>query len=108
MPDYGTTLKNTLDNLSQILLGRSEVHGDYEETFKLIAEYWTVYLRGIGLIGYEDELSQNDSAHMLTLFKIARASVNPDNEENPDDGAGYQVLASAMIRAAKEQAATPR
>ena len=49
---------------------RQDVYGSPEDSFALIAEYWTLYITS--RIDPEDELSASDIAIMMTLFKIAR------------------------------------
>ena len=77
-------------------------HGEPEETFGLIAAYWSAHL-GIAV-------SETDVAALMTLFKLARLKANPTNPENWVDGCGYLAcggeIAAQQARSATESAAT--
>lgn len=81
---------------------RNVTHGEPEETFGLIAAYWSAHL-GIAV-------SETDVAALMTLFKLARLKANPTNPENWVDGCGYLAcggeIAAQQARSATERAAT--
>lgn len=81
---------------------RNVTHGEPEETFGLIAAYWSAHL-GIAV-------SETDVAALMTLFKLARLKANPSNPENWVDGCGYLAcggeIAAQQARSATERAAT--
>tara|TARA_R100000935_G_scaffold49911_2_gene75564 strand:- start:412 stop:687 length:276 start_codon:yes stop_codon:yes gene_type:complete len=60
---------------------RNSTHGDMEDNFTLIAEYWGLHL--------EFHINAHDVAVMMTLLKLARLKSNPQNSENWVDGCGY-------------------
>lgn len=68
---------------------RQDVHGNPEDTFHLISEYWTCYLA--------NPISAADVAVMMTLFKIARLQKNPDHGDNVLDAVGYMAIAGELI-----------
>lgn len=74
---------------------RQDVHGNPENTFGLIADYWSVYL------SHSTEnmilIDASDVAIMMTLFKIARLQVNPQHRDNILDGIGYLAIAGELI-----------
>ena len=81
---------------------RNVTHGEPEETFGLIAAYWSAHL--------DHPVSAADVAAMMTLFKLARLKANPTNPENWVDGCGYLAcggeIAAQQARSATERAAT--
>lgn len=80
---------------------RNVTHGEPEETFGLIAAYWSAHL--------DHPVSAADVAAMMTLFKLARLKANPTNPENWVDGCGYLAcggeIAAQQARNATERAA---
>ena len=60
---------------------RAADHGDMEDNFATIAEFWSSYL---GL-----EVQSHDVAAMMVLLKIARIRSNPSHPDNWIDCAGY-------------------
>lgn len=81
---------------------RNVTHGEPEETFALIAAYWSAHL-GI-------PVTETDVAALMTLFKLARLKANPSNPENWVDGCGYLAcggeIAARQARSDTESAAT--
>lgn len=68
---------------------RHDQYGEAEDSFALIARYWSAHL-GV-------EVSAFDVAQMMTLLKIARARSNPAHLDNYIDAAGYTALAAEMV-----------
>lgn len=67
---------------------RQNVYGSPEDSFALIAEYWSIYITSRP---EQDELvvlKSSDVALMMTLFKIAREA-NQHKRDNIVDAAGY-------------------
>ena len=79
---------------------RNVTHGEPEETFGLIAAYWSAHL--------DHPVSATDVAAMMTLFKLARLKANPSNPENWVDRCGYLAcggeIAAQQARSATERA----
>lgn len=74
---------------------RQDIHGNPENTFALIAQYWSTFLseeaeKQITICGA-------DVAAMMTLFKIARMQVNPFHNDNIVDGLGYLAIAGELL-----------
>ena len=74
---------------------RQDVHGAPENTFAVIATYWSAYLSQE--CGCKIELCDIDAAVMMVLFKIARLQVNPHHEDNVLDAIGYMAIAGELI-----------
>jgi hypothetical protein len=88
--------KEVLDAAARaVLRDRAATHGRPEETFGLIAEFWSSYLG--------QDLSPADAAMLLALLKIARQRQNPSHDDNYLDLAGYAACA-AELAALGEQA----
>ena len=81
---------------------RNVTHGEPEETFGLIAAYWSAHL--------DIPVTETDVAVLMTLFKLARLKANPTNPENWVDGCGYLAcggeIAAQQARRATERVAT--
>ena len=60
---------------------RAAEHGDMEDNFSTIAEYWSTHLGC--------KVSALDVSVMMTLLKVARIKSGPNNIDNYVDGAGY-------------------
>lgn len=60
---------------------RANTHGDMEDNFSTIAEYWTTHLG--------TPVTALDVSVMMTLLKLARIKSGHTNLDNYIDGAGY-------------------
>jgi len=60
---------------------RAATHGDMEDNFGVIAQYWSVHLN--------HTVTSVDVAVMMSLLKVARIRSNPQNADNWIDAAGY-------------------
>lgn len=75
---------------------RQDVYGNPEDSFSLIADYWSVYLDSLGFIKTEEKsLSGSNVAIMMTLFKIAREA-NQHKRDNVRDASGYLGIYADM------------
>ena len=84
-----------LDEVKQIICNdRQYTHGNPENTHRLIAEFWSLYLMEAGSLG--EPLTGQDVAVMMGLFKIARHAVNYSHRDNLIDGIGYLAIAAEM------------
>ena len=60
---------------------RAADHGDMEDNFATIAEFWSRYLNA--------DVTPHDVAAMMVLLKIARIRSNAAHQDNWIDAAGY-------------------
>lgn len=83
---------------------RQDVYGSPEDSFRLIGEYWGIFLKSIGLDKVNDPtdvesevliIAPEHVAMMMTLFKIARES-NQHKRDNIIDAAGYLGIYADM------------
>ena len=89
----GEVLKEALKTING---ERQDVYGNPEDSFKLIGEYWSSYLKANGMIVEEFVISPREVAEMLALFKIARMSGQKPAIDNYVDASGYLGLAGDM------------
>lgn len=79
------TRKNILESAMKCVNGdRDEQYGKPEDSFSIIAKFWTAYLNRTGVI-----IDRKDVAAMLGLMKIARISTGVQKTDNWIDLAGY-------------------
>jgi Domain of unknown function (DUF6378) len=67
---------------------READHGKPEDTFDLIARFWSLYTGSV--------FTPVDVAMMMTLLKIARQRGNPQFEDNYVDISGYSACAAEL------------
>ena len=83
-----------LDSTKKIVCQeRTHQHGDTVESFKVIADFWTIYLSGVNH-NPQVRLTPTDVAEMMSLLKKVRYMFgDKTNGENFIDDAGYVALA---------------
>lgn len=82
-----------LDAAKQIVTeDRNAQHGEPEDSFGLIAAYWSAHL--------DHSISPGDVAVMMTLLKLARLKANPANIDNWLDGCGYLACGAEIATGA--------
>ena len=76
---------------------RQDSYGKPEDSFQIIAEFWTTYIKhkfGIKII-----LKSLDVGHLMSLFKHARMLGQKPAQDNYRDAAGYlDIVADRLIR----------
>ena len=70
-----------LDGAKTVVTQRQVVHGQPENSFGLIAAYWSAHL--------DVTVTAADVTVMLTMLKLARIKASPEHVDNWIDGAGY-------------------
>ena len=90
-----------LDAGRTIMSERPGIHGSAENSFQMIADMWSVYLRHIfyarNLQEVKIKLEPVDVAQMMVQLKQARAIYGSrDNRDNFVDSIGYSALAGMM------------
>ena len=80
------TRGSILDTAKQYVTeDRASEHGDMEDNFQRISDYWNVHL---GLINF---IKVEDVAVMMALLKVARIHSNPKHPDNWVDSCGYMA-----------------
>jgi len=81
---------DVLDTAKQyVTKDRAADHGDMEDNFQRIAEFWSVHL--------DQLIDAHDVAVMMTLLKVARIKSNPYHMDNFIDGAGYLACGGELV-----------
>ena len=81
---------DVLDTAKQyVTKDRAADHGDMEDNFQRIAEFWSVHL--------DQLIDAHDVAVMMTLLKVARIKSNPRHMDNFIDGAGYLACGGELV-----------
>lgn len=102
VPSYSTDMEDlemtVLEEADKIINGeRQDAYGAPEDNFRTIADFWTVYLRDIGVLANARTLYPIDVAHMMTLLKIARTSGQKPVRDNYVDAIGYLAIAADRL-----------
>ena len=83
-----------LDEAKDVINGERQNHyGDPEDSFALIAEYWSTYM--------EKNITPQDVAMMMVLFKLARES-HQHKRDNLVDAAGYLGILGDMCEGGQD------
>lgn len=77
-----------------ITVDRQATHGDPENSFGLIASYWSAHL--------DITVTPTDVAAMMTLFKLARIKGNPWHADSWVDGVGYLAIGGELATEGRE------
>lgn len=81
--------------IKAVCTDRDGQYGSPENNFKVIAEFWTDYLRNSRTLKC-GSISAKDVAVMMTLFKIARITTGKHKDDNFVDLAGYAACAAEL------------
>lgn len=88
------TRADILDEAKRIVTqDRNRQHGEPEDTFGLIAAYWSAHL--------DHPVSATDVAVMMTQLKLARLKASPGNRDNWLDGIGYLACGAEIAADAR-------
>lgn len=77
-----------LDAAKETVYERPEQHGDPEDSFRVIANFWSEYIGATKEEGRQ-HVTPSDVANMMILLKVARSAGGHYDEDNPVDIAGY-------------------
>lgn len=72
-----------------------DTHGDAVENQRHIAQGWTWYLRGQGVLAEDEEINGTDVAFMMGLLKMSRHTVGEFDVDHLRDTAGYAGIGAA-------------
>lgn len=78
---------------------RGGQHGGAEDSFQMIADMWSVYLRNTKAnfdVVVDVTITPKDVAQMMVLLKIARNTHGARKDDDFIDQAGYTALAAAL------------
>jgi hypothetical protein len=90
-------LGKCLDEAKSIITGkRQDSYGNPEDSFQIISEYWTTFLRH-RFGDKEILLNSLDIANMMILFKQARKLGQIHSRDNYLDSCGYESIAADRL-----------
>ena len=72
---------------------RNAQYGEPEDNFKIIADYWNLYLD----IDKDMPITAQDVAIMMALFKIARMQTGKPKDDNFVDAIGYLACGCEIV-----------
>lgn len=91
--DLSAVLKTALELVTR---DRAQQHGDGYDQHMQIANFWTLYLSGKGMLNPNCGLEAHDVAQMMLLMKVSRAMLGSFNMDNFVDQCGYSALTFAI------------
>jgi hypothetical protein len=95
-PDTGDDAAATvLEDVAELVSSDRDTHGDAVTNQEHIADGWTWYLRGQGLIDEDEEVTGGDVGRMMGLLKMSRTAVGTFDVDHDRDLAGYAGIAAA-------------
>lgn len=83
------------EDVMTLLTDSRDTHGDAVENQQHIAHGWTWYLRGIGVLDFDEELTGSDVGRMMALLKMSRAATGEEDIDHDRDIAGYGSISGA-------------
>jgi hypothetical protein len=91
VPPLVITTRSTVLDLARkyVTKDRAADHGNMEDNFTKIAEYWSLHL--------DTPVYSDDVAVMMTLLKLARIKSNREHCDNWIDGAGYLACGAELV-----------
>lgn len=87
--------RELLVDVGELVNSNRDTHGDAVENQEHIAQGWTWYLRGQGILDDDEELTGGDVGRMMGLLKMSRTSVGSYDIDHDRDVAGYAGIAAA-------------
>ena len=93
-------LGKCLDEAKTVITGeRQDSYGQPEDSFRIIAAFWSIYLRF--KFDIDITLGSLDTAHMMSLFKHARMIGQKATRDGYIDACGYLAIAADRLMEAK-------
>lgn len=89
-----------LQDVAEVVTNKRGTHGDAVENMEHIAELWTTYLQGAGLLDDDQEITGSQAAHLMILLKLSRAVIGDYVIDHDRDVAGYGAISAACEVAA--------
>jgi len=102
MPDGDTLAAMVLEQTAGLITDSRNTHGDAVQNQQHIADGWTWYLRGQGVLDEDESLDGLDVAYMMGLVKMSRNAVGEFDIDHPRDIAGYAGIGGACKVASGE------
>lgn len=74
---------------------RNATHGEPEDNFQLIADYWNTFLKPV------KPITPHEVAVMMIFVKLARISISPEHDDHWVDIAGYAACGGGCVKKAE-------
>lgn len=100
MNERNKTVEYITDEAKRIVTkDRHDQHGNAEDSFRMIAQFWMVYLEHVNRKRPEGGITihPEDVAEMMSLLKKARKVCGYPSLDNYIDDVGYVALAGALV-----------
>lgn len=89
-----------LEDVAEVVQNKRGTHGDAVRNMEHIAELWTVYLRGAGLLDESQRITASQASQLMVLLKLSRAVIGDYTVDHDRDIAGYAAISAACEVAA--------
>lgn len=97
MPSGDELAASALKDAADLVDDDRDTHGDAVENQTHIANGWTWYLRGCGLLGSDQRITGDDAATMMAIVKMSRHGVGDKDVDHMRDIAGYGGIGAACM-----------
>lgn len=94
-PSGDAVAHTVLDDVASLVNDKRDTHGDAVENQEHIADAWTWYLRGTGVLADGEQVTGADVSRMMVLLKMSRSAVGEHDIDHDRDIAGYAGIAAA-------------
>lgn len=84
-----------LADTAELVSSDRDTHGDAVVNQSHIAQGWTWYLRGQGILDEDERLTGGDVGRLMAIVKLSRTSVGDYDIDHDRDVAGYVGIAAA-------------
>lgn len=92
-----------LDKAKKIVNGeRQQMYGAPENSFPLIAEFWTTYLKAQGVLAQGARITGKQASDLMGLYKVAREANGAGKEDNLVDACAYFALSGDLAGYGRE------
>lgn len=97
LPSGDEMASTLLHDTADLVNDDRDTHGDAVVNQQHIADGWTWYLRGKGVLGPDESLAGDDVAAMMGLVKMSRHSTGEKDVDHMRDIAGYGGIGGACM-----------
>jgi hypothetical protein len=91
----GDVAEKVLTGALDQVKSKSKEHGDTTNSFQMMGEFWTTYVRHTSVARAHLAIQAKDVAQMMVLLKIARTAYGKSGDNHVDE-AGYAALAALL------------
>lgn len=97
LPSGDTLAAGLLRDTGDLVDDDRDTHGDAVENQQHIADAWTWYLQGKGLLPNNEQIKADDVAVLMGLLKMSRHAVGEKDVDHMRDVAGYAGIGVACM-----------